>query len=84
MSQVYGLAPGRSWRGGELQDGEEGMLPSGGAPCHVEAGHCFASGDNRTNELPGLTLYHLLWHRSHSLGTALPDLGLSPDGFLGW
>ena len=25
--------------------------------------HCFASGDNRTNVLPGLTLHHTLWHR---------------------
>ena len=28
-----------------------------------QTGHCFFSGDKRTNVLPGLTLYHTLWHR---------------------
>ena len=35
----------------------------GPLPCSAPKDHCFASGDNRTNVLPGLTLYHTLWHR---------------------
>jgi len=80
-SQIYGgvggRGPGRAGWGGRLDSVARGLLPVGHGPmpCSAPKDHCFASGDNRTNVLPGLTLYHTLWHREHNrVAAELVDL----------
>ena len=57
----------REWEGGRLHMEMGNVLAnSPNSECHIpEAAmkHCFMSGDKRTNEQPGLALYHILWHR---------------------
>ena len=72
-SQLYGSSAARSaelreGRGGRLLEGEDGLLtPVAGGTCAASApAHCFLSGDGRTNEAPGLALYHTVWHREHN------------------
>lgn len=80
-SQIYGGVGGRGggragW-GGRLDEVAGQLLPVGHGPlpCSAPKNHCFASGDNRTNVLPGLTLYHTLWHREHNrVAAELVDL----------
>ena len=48
--------------------------------CQLDQALCFKSGDKRLNEQPGLTLYHVIWHREHnrlasSLATINPHWG---------
>ena len=57
----------RDFKGGRLHmEMGDLMGPSPTSECHIPEAtgkHCFMSGDKRTNEQPGLALYHILWHR---------------------
>merc|ERR1711970_901162 len=74
-SMVYGSGEKlareiREWRGGRLHMEMGKILAnSPSSECHIPETamkHCFMSGDKRTNEQPGLALYHILWHREHN------------------
>ena len=79
-SMVYGSdkqdgAELRQSRGGRMKthgDGK-GLLPqeeetSGGEECQIQdrGRKCFKAGDSRSNEQPGLTVYHTVWVREHN------------------
>ena len=71
-SMIYGadvntLHQIRQYVGGLLKSETGEMLGSSSSgECHIPQHtgmKCFKSGDRRTNEQPGLTLYHTIWHR---------------------
>jgi len=86
-SMIYGadvntLHQIRQYVGGLLKSETGEMLGSSSSgECHIPQHtgmKCFKSGDRRTNEQPGLTLYHTIWHREHNrlatyLGSANSD-----------
>ena len=49
----------RQFKDGKLNETPDKLMESAlGGECTIDLDHCFRSGDRRTNEHPGLTLYH--------------------------
>ena len=71
----------RQFKDGKLNETPDELLePASGGECTIDLDQCFRSGDRRTNEHPGLTLYHTLWMREHNrvagaLGALSPGAG---------
>ena len=85
-SMIYGSTLEQSNELRQFKDGKkietpETLMPSAtGGECAIDLDQCFKSGDRRTNEQPGLTLYHTIWMKEHNrvaeaLGKLRPGAG---------
>ena len=85
-STIYGSTIELNRELRQLKDGkkketaENLMPPATGGECAIDHHDCFKSGDQRTNEQPGLAAYHTIWMREHNrlaeiLGTLRPGAG---------
>ena len=86
-SMIYGSTVEQSKELRQFKDGKkkvgtpDSLMPSAtGGECAINLEDCFKSGDRRTNEQPGLTVYHTIWMREHNrlaeiLGNLRPGAG---------